>query len=356
MIKYPYTALLFILLILISCREEEKIATPDSINKSLEHHRKSFKEQRVGIDSLMTSYQQEPHQKTISANKPTVVTGNSGIRIHIDPYNLTTENGTLGDSITISLVEATKFHEMIAHHLQTVSDSRPLISGGMFHIAMYSDGKPLSIKAGRSLEVDLPKSNMPEMELFFGHRDSTNQMNWKPSDKQLQNRPKPTKPQTEEVPAIMSDSDIDRVLDYTNKGLSPQEKRKWDSEQRLFNQVYRSIELTELGWVNIDKYLKENNVSEVTVNINKKLTTVLYVVQRDSSMLFSRYYYPDTDKPWVTFTLPIPLQYQLLAISIDRDTVYSATMEVDPNLNSTIQLSLEQTETDDLRQLIEGFK
>lgn len=112
--------------------------------------------------------------------RDTTFVGKQLIAIKIPKGSLVFEDGTVPTgAINLQVIEATRPSDWIANNLSTVSNGKLLASGGMLSINATSEGKPLKIKAGQSLDVTVPTKNLdPEMELFDGQHQEDGVVTW----------------------------------------------------------------------------------------------------------------------------------------------------------------------------------
>ncbi len=135
------------------------------------------------IQAMMAPFAPKTQTFQVSGQKPSVITGKAGTKIHVEPQNLTLPDGSpIQGKIEVSLIECTQKSELLGAGLQTVSDGKLLESGGSYYIDMQADGQKLAIKEGKTVEVDFPKVSGKKMELFYGAQDERGQMNWDAAD------------------------------------------------------------------------------------------------------------------------------------------------------------------------------
>lgn len=143
------------------------------------------------IQAMMAPFAPKTQTFQVSGQKPSIVTGKAGTKIHVEPQNLTLPDGSpIQGKIEVSLIECTKKSELLGAGLQTVSDGKLLESGGSYYIDMQADGQQLAIKEGKTVEVDFPKVSGKKMELFYGAQDERGQMNWDAADVDFKPAPK----------------------------------------------------------------------------------------------------------------------------------------------------------------------
>lgn len=121
------------------------------------------------------------------AGRVVTITGRKGLRVTIDPAVLETTDGSpVNGKIDVRIIELTNSNELFKMNAATMSNGRLLSSGGSYFIGMETEGQPLKIKRGKSLEVSFPLLSHDEMELFYGEREAAGEMNWKRAGMPLQ--------------------------------------------------------------------------------------------------------------------------------------------------------------------------
>ncbi|MFI5203041.1 MAG: hypothetical protein ACHQF2_00990 [Flavobacteriales bacterium] len=114
---------------------------------------------------------------TIDANNDNLIAGKSGTRVFL-PANCF--NVAKGKRVKITLREFTNERELFLSQLTTVSNEKPLISGGTIQITATCDGKEVSLKKDGALTVLFrkPAGNTDDMLAFYGRRTAGGTMNW----------------------------------------------------------------------------------------------------------------------------------------------------------------------------------
>ncbi len=142
----------------------------------------------INLTAMMAPFTPKTQTFTVSGKKPSVVKGKAGTKIHVEPKNLIMPDGSpIHGDIQVNLIECTKKSELLGAGLQTVSDGKLLESGGSYYIDMEANGQKLAIKEGKSVNVEFPKMTDKNMELFYGQKDETGQMNWDAADVDFKN-------------------------------------------------------------------------------------------------------------------------------------------------------------------------
>ena len=116
---------------------------------------------------------------TAPPHKICVVTAKKGLRVTVKPEALEKEDGTAVDGIiTISIIELTTSEDLFKSNAATLSNGRLLASGGSYFIGMECNGQKLKIKERKNLNLEFPKLQDGDMELFYGNRNIEGSMNW----------------------------------------------------------------------------------------------------------------------------------------------------------------------------------
>lgn len=118
---------------------------------------------------------------TIDQRKDNVVRGKGGVLVVFPQGSLLDENGKpVQGNVQIELVEALELADMVAANLTTMSDGKPLETGGMFYLnARTADGKQLRVDPKNPIYIEVPTADYrPDMQIYTGERDSLGRINW----------------------------------------------------------------------------------------------------------------------------------------------------------------------------------
>ena len=128
------------------------------------------------------------HFKAASINTTELV-GKKGLKLTVNPTMLQKEDGSGIDGvIQVDLIELTTSEDLFRANATTVSDGKLLASGGSYYIGMACNGQKIRIRNGCSLKVNFPQLASGEMQLFYGQRDSSGNINWESSGKVLKSQ------------------------------------------------------------------------------------------------------------------------------------------------------------------------
>ncbi len=135
----------------------------------------------AGVQSeLFQQIAPAPQKFTLNVKRDTAVICKNGTVISIPAACFVDAEGrVVTDNISLEVVEAQTYGDMLRYNLQTVSNGRVLQTGGMLYIDAKANGQSLALQKDAALYVELPtKAKQAGMKLFSGAYDSTGNVNW----------------------------------------------------------------------------------------------------------------------------------------------------------------------------------
>jgi hypothetical protein len=117
----------------------------------------------------------------MNGEKDTVLVGLGGILIAIggDTF-INAEGESVNDRIDLNLVEIKSFSDIVGSGLQTASGDNILQTAGMIFIDALSDGKPLRIKAGKSIVINMSGFGaFTNANVFTGQFSKEGNIDWR---------------------------------------------------------------------------------------------------------------------------------------------------------------------------------
>jgi len=110
------------------------------------------------------------------------MTTTHGSIIHIPANGFVMQNGTpVTGNVDIAIKEIVTPAEMILNNMPTVSNGRPLESGGEFRITASKNNQPVKLAPGNILRIEIPDRpnvNMNNMQVFNGKTNSQGEVEW----------------------------------------------------------------------------------------------------------------------------------------------------------------------------------
>lgn len=282
------------------------------------------------------------------------ITGEKGTVIQFNPKDLQTISNKpfFGDMLQVELIELTTKQDLLLANTQTISNGKWLISGGAFKIDIKANGETLVLKEGKTIHVKFPKNTSVDgMQIFYGERDALNNMNWNLSNTKLAEETYHTifyrdtavadvelarkfgvdfykhllvidtlghlsltkvVEKFPELKEIQFDKDTLRLYDVNFFDYEASSNNLFDE---ITNNFYDSVELSKLGWINIDKFAP--NEEKVNIKLNFNLYTnynEIYIVdERNNTVL--NVFEKEID-------IPVGRSFYIIAIGINGKDMY----------------------------------
>jgi hypothetical protein len=260
------------------------------------------------------------------------------------------------DSLQINLIELTTKQELLFANTQTTSNGNWLISGGAFKIDIRANGESLILKESKTIKVDFPKtSEVDNMRLFYGEREENDNMNWNETNIVLKEKKYFSvyyKFDSELDSTLTSKYEVAETYDsvlytdtlgyltindyksrYTkidsiyilNDTLS--NSKTWGNYEdfiagisnkayAISDAVYQRVEISKLGWINIDKFAPEEE--KVTITLKSKITVdamQTYIVDSKNNTILN----VNDDK----VEIPINRSFYIISLGLKDDTFYA---------------------------------
>lgn len=242
-----YLAILCFLFFLVSCNDQKKQRGSKDVSSSPAEAVHINNEDGVNTATLHNAFTSSITQTFIVKQKNiTILTGKKGLKVTVKPSALETEDGQpVSGDIVVKMVELTTGEDLFKSNAATMSNGRLLASGGSYFIGMECNGKKLRLKNNQSLQMEFPKIKEDDMELFYGNKNETGDINWVSADEQLNS-------------TTNYNAGINRYASYNPPypDLLSTERKRFKSKYRLYNsingKVYFENKLTTLkGMIDI---------------------------------------------------------------------------------------------------------
>lgn len=354
----------YILTLLIFCTA--CASNPETKEQPVAEVLPDIHEESMRVNDMLKKYQTAAQIFQIGSDKITKIKGVKGSVWQINPANLETISGTpVSSEITVELKELTTTQEFLSNNIQTVSDGRLLTSGGSYHIKMTSAGEELKLKSGKTLTAQLPKITGEDMSLFYGSRDSLEMMNWKETGTKFQAVPMAVKPKTKDTawftidrpqrrnrPASGGASVDERITDsiISNADGKPKADKnsdEYDKVNTMFANVYRAIQIEELGWINVDRFV-QSSLTPLYVSANEMDANSyiqLYVIMKQYNSLTQG---GVRGNAYTFKQLPIGADARVIAFTYRKNKLLFSAKDIKIEENAIIDLAFAEAKDNDI--------
>jgi hypothetical protein len=356
--------LIFTLIGFINCNNhKEKINTETEVFRQKETQK---------LNEVLKKYEVPSQKFKVLATKSIIIKGKDGTTIFINPDDLEMENkNPLGTNIEVELKELLNQEQLLKNNAQTVSEGKLLVSGGAYFINVTSDGQQLKLKEGKTLSVGFPKISDNEMSLFYGQRDSLGKIDWQKSEMKFVNNveaakakfgnpaPNPTQPTmpVNSVQSILADSFAEE-----KEHLSSEEIKKIDEindkNSIIALQVYETIKLKQLGWINCDRFLEITNKTNLQFEFNSKDSIVVanvYLIFKDINSVMESSYFSFKGKTFNSSFdgIPVDSKVKLIAFSEKNGKLFSHSSELTITQNQKFKFVLREIKEKEFDKIFE---
>ncbi len=317
------------------------------------------------LNEILTSHDDVSQKIIIPSDKSTIVTGQRGTKIFINPKDLETQDGqSFGKNIEVELKELTNTGELLRANAQTISNDSILVSGGAYYIAITSNGEQLRLKNGMSLKVQFPKLSNNEMTLFYGQRDNLGRMNWQKSNKKFEQNVESARAKL--GIALMPQPTRSTRLEYSegnfnqkehaeedDSTISPEVKVRNYKDRKIAQKVYDETELTKLGWINCDRFLETELKTDLYVsfspNDSLKYANV-YLIFKDINSVIQADFYSDESPQFDN--LPIGYKTKLIAYTVKNEKILAYSKDLTISKGQKMNLDLREMSSTEFKKLI----
>ncbi len=147
-----------------------------------------------GVGSLQDSLANPLVQRyTLDPNEDQLIEGEKGGRFFVSANSFVTFDGQeVNGPVNVELTECYSLGDMISLGLTTTAQDRLLESGGMLRLtATSADGRPLTLKDGRSIGAAVPTPTFQQdMSLFYGqaHGENEGELDWVDTEAPVQSQ------------------------------------------------------------------------------------------------------------------------------------------------------------------------
>ncbi len=319
------------------------------------------------VDAFLAELAGEPQKFKVSSDTLSIVTGKNGTIINVDPNSLETVDGSpIGKEIEVKLVEMVTLKDFLTNNAQTVSNGEVIETGGAYDITMFSDGKELKIKNGKSIKVEFPRISEKDMEVFMGERDSLGQVNWEATGEDFKKKDlaEPEKPSRtiafsingSESKKTMTDKEYEQYL-KSNKGYL---KRMGDIERK--NRTYEAINILDLGLCNVDRF-RTGNTPNTNIIVKLKNTESIeggvrvFAVYNEFNGILSQSIFRNAGKTSFN-SVPVSSKMNIIALSADDygSYFYETTINTTKEDSHIVEIDLEKMSNNQIEERMLAIK
>lgn len=358
--------LIFTLIGLINCTNQK-----DKVDAEIEVFRQKETQK---LNNVLKKFETPSQKFKVSATKPITIKGKNGTTIFINPSDLEMENETpMGTNIEVELKELLNQEQLLQNNAQTVSEGKLLVSGGAYYINMTSDGQQLKLKKDKTLSVGFPKITDNEMSLFYGQRNSLGKIDWQKSEMKFVSSdiesakaklgnpaPNPTAVmpyRANSVQAILADSLAREGKQLSSKEIKEIQEIEKDNS-KVVNQVYETIQLKQLGWINCDRFLEISNKTNLQFEFNSKDSVIVanvYLIFKDINSIIENSYFSFKGKTFNSSfdDIPVDSKVKLIAFSQKNGQLYSYVSEFTITKNLKVKIDMRETSDKEFMRIFE---
>jgi 5-hydroxyisourate hydrolase-like protein (transthyretin family) len=366
------SALLLSAIILIASCSSPKTETAQFTAPRVEPAKEMAK-----LTDWMKKYEAAPQTFAVSSKKSSQVRGKQGTLIQVNLGDYETVSGKpIGKGIQVELIELTNQRQMLANRAQTASNGRLLVSGGAYYLNMTSQGEQLKLRKGKKLSVQFARRTEKEMSLFYGQRDSLDQMNWLPAGQKMkeeaaanyeikyENRGEDsvavsikTYNEWEAIGAYLQSDSVSPSS--INDGASNAKRKarqgvtESDYEGKINQKMYEIAELNSFGWINCDQFYDIDDKDKTDLRIafpsrDSVSSAMVFLVFTDLNSILSYPYFSNGKQPdpAIFNDIPAGAKVKLLSYTLknDKPYVYHTNLTIKPQETLTVHMQ-ETTET-----------
>lgn len=346
------------------------------------------------INDFLKQFEERSQTFQVSVDeKYAQVKGKQGTIISINPADLIAENGRqIGKTIEVELKELTNQEQLLRASAQTTSNGQMLVSGGAYFINITSNGQQLKLKEGKSLLVEFPKITSNKMSLFYGKRDTLEQLNWQQTKHKFENKAKQSYARPMPISwksniendqllqkylfqlrdsSFLSSEEIRRIkmrikdrqafiykINIGDTSLTKLVIEEQKKNTAINYELYKAIEVKQLGWINCDRFYDFPNKTNLQYAFSDKDSVVsayVFLVFKDINSVMQCSYYSFENKKYnsVFQNIPVAAKTQIIAFSIKKNKIYTFKSDLTIKANESIQLTLKETNQSEIGKLLE---
>ena len=317
-----YLIICFSIIFISSCQSDEIISEETLVSN--DHN----------LNSVQKELQDSSQFFIIETNKESIITGEYGTKIYINPEDLKTISGEkIAKTIKLELKELLTQSDFVKEGVQTVSNGDLLVSGGAYYINIYSNNEPVTLKENKTLKVEFPVITNEDMYLFYGERDSSGNMNWNETSIKLETK-------VEIKGETIGDWDTGFIIDKEKAELNIK--------------TYKAVNINQFGWINCDRLFKEGKRVNLVINFSNDTlgSAAVYLIFKGINSVVIDHYLSINNKLVSGFSdVPVGYDVRLLSYTVKNGKIYSYMRNFTILENENIRINFKETSIDKLSEL-----
>ncbi len=266
---------------------------------------------------------------TISPFEQLILEGQRGAKIHVEPDSFVYMNGIpVKEPIEIEMKEVYLKSGMIRENLTTTSDTKMLESGGMIYLNATSYDENVRIRPDQPIHIEMPRSQnglLPGMRIFNGQRyGSEAPINWTLNPERRLHR----------------QANPNSIL--RKRPFRSFRNQKGTSLARGLNKYL--FETNRLGWVNCEKFLKEEKeMTSLTIVESVDAIIEAKVVLKDFNSVLPVF---QEEGKYIAPSVPVGEKVFVVGLGKVGEEIYLAVKEtvVQKNHKESLEFKLESPE------------
>ena len=272
------------------------------------------------------------------------ITGKKGTKIYFLRESFDVDST---DKISLELKEFYNISDLIKNNIRTITQNNELLeSSGVIYLNFKKNGEELKLKDSSTIGVRFPLDLSNQDKIFNGKMDSIGQISWSETEAYFT------------VLRFNKQYQIDIGYEVTLDSL-PYYQELWrkqdsiyektiDSYNNIDKEVGASVSLTNLGWINVDRFVEKPTMMDLSFTNSLEVDgIVMYLVYENLNSFTS--YYPDETENIILTDIPVLENTSLVAVGIKDKQLYAQKILVsDKGLMKLSLQSINQAELDKL--------
>lgn len=218
--------------------------------------------------------------------------GMQGTVLHIPANSLRCwDGGPAGKNTRVELKEVYSKADIIMAGLHTMAGGRMLESGGTIHLTAFCEEEEVRLASGAKIDIDFPiqpNAKLKDgMKTFNAYETEEGGLDWFEAVESTS-----TSTVTERFYINGEEVDQETYLalldDFEREREAMEADRKSDENARALDAYLLSTE--QLGWINCDRFVEEEQLTNVIVQVDPKSNPSLRMVFEDINSVMAGYY------------------------------------------------------------------